>query len=82
MCIRDRPAAARLSPGLVAAREAASRVLGRTVLLTGSGPTLAAVYPSEAAATRAAVTLQAEAPPELDGAEIMTTSTTDRGVEP
>jgi 4-diphosphocytidyl-2-C-methyl-D-erythritol kinase len=73
------PAAVRLSPALEAARSAASRVLGRAVLMTGSGPTLVALYPSEAAATRAAVTIQAAAPPELDGAEIMTTSTMGRG---
>ena len=73
------PAAVRLSPGLEAARTTASRVLGRAVLMTGSGPTLVALYPSEAAATRAAVTVQAAAPPELDGAEIMTTSTMGRG---
>ncbi len=74
--------AARLSRGLEPARAAASDVLGRAVLLTGSGPTLVAVYPSEAAAIRAAVTLQAEAPDELDGAEIMTTSTIGRGEHP
>jgi 4-diphosphocytidyl-2-C-methyl-D-erythritol kinase len=67
--------ATRLAPSLAAARDALARVLGRAVLLTGSGPTLVAVYPSEAAATRAAVALQAEAPAELDGAEIMTTMT-------
>jgi len=71
--------AARLSPGLGAAREATSRVLGRAVLLSGSGPTLVAVYPSEAAAIRGAVELQSAAPPELAGAEIMTTSTSVRG---
>lgn len=83
MMLRDAndlwPAAARTSPGLEAARDATSAVLGRVILLTGSGPTLVAVYPSEAAATRAAVTLQAEAPAELEGAEIMTTSTMGRG---
>jgi len=71
--------AIRLSPGLAAAREAAASILGRAVLLTGSGPTLFAVYPSEAAATRAAITLQTESPGELDGAAIMTTSTIGRG---
>jgi 4-diphosphocytidyl-2-C-methyl-D-erythritol kinase len=67
--------ATRLSRGLEPARAAAARVLERAVLMTGSGPTLVALYPSEAAATRAAVALQAAAPPELDGAEITTTST-------
>ncbi len=45
------PAAARLSPGLTPAREALESILGRAVLLTGSGPTLLAVYPSLEAAT-------------------------------
>ncbi len=67
--------AARLSPGLRAMRQAGERRLGRALLLTGSGPTLFAVYPSEAAATRAAIALQADPPSELDGADIMTTST-------
>lgn len=67
--------AARLSPGLRAMREAGERRLGRALLLTGSGPTLFAVYPSEAAATREAIALQADPPSELDGADIMTTST-------
>jgi len=40
---------------------------------------LVAVYPSEAAATRAAVSLQASAAPELEGAVIITTSTIGRG---
>jgi 4-diphosphocytidyl-2-C-methyl-D-erythritol kinase len=73
--------ATRLSTGLAAARAAAVRVIGRAVLLTGSGPTLVAVYPSEAAATRAAITLQTEAPVELDGAAIITTSTMGRGAD-
>ncbi len=68
------PAASRLSPDLAAARDAAARTLGRAVLLTGSGPTLFAVYPSEAAATRAAITLQTARPRELEGAAIMTTT--------
>ena len=74
--------AARLSPGLVAARDAAARVLGRAVLLTGSGPTLVAVYPSEAAATRAAVALSAAAAPGLESATIISTSTIGRGEHP
>ena len=71
--------ASRLSSELAAARDAAASVLGRAVMLTGSGPTLFAVYPSEAAATRAAITLQTERPAELEGAAIMTTSTIGRG---
>ncbi len=71
--------ALRLSPTLAAARAAAAEILGRAVLLTGSGPTLAALYPSEGAAIRAAVSLQAAGAPALDGAIIMTTSTSERG---
>ncbi len=74
--------ASRLSPGLMAARDAAARILGRAVLLTGSGPTLFAVYPSEAAATRGAITLQTERLVVLEGAAIMTTSTIGTGEEP
>ncbi|MGD8486926.1 MAG: 4-(cytidine 5'-diphospho)-2-C-methyl-D-erythritol kinase [Chloroflexota bacterium] len=74
--------ATRVWPGLAAVREAATGVLGRALLLTGSGPTLVAVYPSEAAATRAAVALQTAAPPALEGAEILTTSTITRGEDP
>lgn len=70
--------ATRLAPGLAAAREAAARVLDRAVLMSGSGPSLYAVYPSEAAAARAAATLQTEAPAELDSATILTTSTMGR----
>ncbi len=73
------PPASRLSPGLSAARDAAAGSLGRAVILTGSGPTLFAVYPSEAAATRAAVVLQAQCPAALEGADIMTTTTSGRG---
>ena len=71
--------ASRLSPALAPARAAVADILGRAVLLTGSGPTLVAVYPSEAAATRAAVALQAAAPPELEGADILTTTTIASG---
>jgi len=67
--------AARLSPGLRAAHEAVAGVLDRAVLMSGSGPTVYAVYPSQAAAARAATTLQAAAPPQLEGATIIATST-------
>ena len=70
--------ALRLLPGLATLRDLAASVLGRAVLLTGSGPTLVSVYPSEAAATRAAVSLQATGAPELEGATIITTSTIGR----
>ena len=70
--------ALRLLPRLAGARDLAGSLLGRAVLLTGSGPTLVAVYPSEAAATRGAITLGAAATPELEGASIITTSTMGR----
>jgi 4-diphosphocytidyl-2-C-methyl-D-erythritol kinase len=71
--------ASRLLPGLAATRELAASILGRAVLLTGSGPTLVAIYPSEAAATRAAVALGATLAPEFEGATIITTSTIGTG---
>ncbi len=51
------PAAAAVLPGLVPLRRALSRLLGRPIGLSGSGPTLWALYPSgpEAAAAAAAV---------------------------
>jgi 4-diphosphocytidyl-2-C-methyl-D-erythritol kinase len=70
------PPASRLSPSLAGAREAASAFLGRSLLLTGSGPTLFAVYPSAKAAARAADHLRAEDLPQLHGATILATSTT------
>jgi 4-diphosphocytidyl-2C-methyl-D-erythritol kinase len=76
------PAAVRLSPGLTAAREALESILGRAVLLTGSGPTLLAVYPSLEAATRAAAELEQARPPALRGATILTTSGSSRGGSP
>ena len=71
--------AAHLSPGLAATRDAASRILGRALMLSGSGPTLFAVYPSEAAATGAAIRLQSERPAGLEDAFIMTTTSVARG---
>lgn len=73
------PPASRLLPELEATRELISRTIGRAVLMTGSGPTLLALYPSEAAAARAAVTLGDIATSELDGATIISTSTIGRG---
>jgi 4-diphosphocytidyl-2-C-methyl-D-erythritol kinase len=74
--------AVRLLPGLAALRDLATSILGRTVLLTGSGPTLVAVYPSEAAAKHAAGMLESSAAPELEGATIISTSTIRSGEEP
>ena len=71
--------AARRSPGLTAAREALAEALGRPVWLTGSGPTLAAVYASEADAVRASTSLQDRDLPGLAGAEIRSTRTLDEG---
>ena len=76
------PAAARLSPSLTTAREALESILGRAVLLTGSGPTLLAVYPSLEAATSAAAELEQARPPALRGATILATSGSSRGGSP
>ena len=76
------PAAARLSPSLTTAREALESILGRAVLLTGSGPTLLAVYPSLEAATAAAAELEQDRPPALRGATILATSGSSRGGSP
>ncbi len=76
------PPALRLLPELAELRARVAEIIGHAVLLTGSGPTLVAIYPSEAAATRAAVTLQSTATPELDGATITSTSTFGRAQEP
>ena len=76
------PAAARLSPGLTPAREALESRLDRAVLLTGSGPTLLAVYPSLEAATSAASEIERDRPPALRGATILATSGSSRGGSP
>jgi 4-diphosphocytidyl-2-C-methyl-D-erythritol kinase len=76
------PPAIRLSPGLAAAREAATRTLGRAVMLSGSGPTLFAVYPSEAAATHGAISLQSERSAALEDAVIMATTSSEREADP
>jgi len=73
--------ATRLSPALAVAHAAATDILGRSLLLSGSGPTLFAVYPSEAAARRAANTLQSERPFELEGAAILATTSIGRGAD-
>jgi 4-diphosphocytidyl-2-C-methyl-D-erythritol kinase len=52
-------AAAVVAPGLTTFRRALTRVLGRPVGLSGSGPTLWAVYPSAQAATGAADVVRA-----------------------
>ena len=76
------PAATRLSAGLAPARDALERSIGRAALLTGSGPTLLAVYPSPEAATAAAAHLEQDRPPALRGATILATSSSTRGGSP
>jgi 4-diphosphocytidyl-2-C-methyl-D-erythritol kinase len=68
-------AAAHRSPSLAAARDATSDLLGHAMLMSGSGPTLFAVYASEAAAESAGERLRAASLPELEGATIIATST-------
>jgi 4-diphosphocytidyl-2-C-methyl-D-erythritol kinase len=53
------PAAARLLPALVPLRQALERSLGRPVLLSGAGPGLVALYPSQDEAAQAAERLAA-----------------------
>ena len=52
-------AAAAVTPGLLPFRRALARLLGRPVGLSGSGPSLWAIYPSEAAAAEGAAALRA-----------------------
>lgn len=53
------PAAARLLPELEPLRRDLAALLGRAVLLSGSGPSLAVLYPSPGAARRAAAAVRA-----------------------
>jgi len=53
------PAAAAIVPGLVPLRRALSRLLGRPIGLSGSGPTLWALYPSATEAQAAASAVDA-----------------------
>jgi 4-diphosphocytidyl-2-C-methyl-D-erythritol kinase len=52
------PAAASVVPGLVQLRRAMTRMLGRPIGLSGSGPTLWALYPTLEAATEAAASVR------------------------
>ena len=74
------PAAAEALPGLVPFRRALFRVLGRPVGLSGSGPTMWTLYPSEADAAGAAQTvrdaLEAGAIPSLGDGEPAILATT------
>ena len=74
-------AARRLAPELPSLRDRLSRFLARPVLLTGSGPTLFAVYPSGAAAAAAAAALTADRAGQLAGATIIAT-TSHQGEQP
>jgi 4-diphosphocytidyl-2C-methyl-D-erythritol kinase len=53
------PAAAVVAPGLVPFRRALTRLLGRPIGLSGSGPTLWTLYPSLGDAQAAAATVEA-----------------------
>lgn len=52
------PAAALVAPGLVQVRRALTRLLGRPIGLSGSGPTLWTLYPSLGEADSAAATIE------------------------
>ena len=67
------PAVARLRPDLAALRADLEAWLGRPVLLSGSGPTLVALYASGAEAEAAAAELRAAAPASARGAVIIAT---------
>ena len=73
------PAASRLSPRLEEARGTLEARLERPVLLSGSGPTLVAIYPSLADAGEAARDLDRDRPSVLRGATITATSSSPRG---
>lgn len=64
------PAALKVQPSLARARDDLEQALGVPALMSGSGPTLAALYPSPSDAAGAAARLEATAPPSLDGAAI------------
>lgn len=68
-----------LSPGLAQARDAIEQALGRPAMLTGSGPTLFAVYPSQVAASAAADRLRRVRSTGLHDAAVITTSTIGSG---
>jgi len=66
------PAALRVLPGLAAMRFELEQTLMRPFLMSGSGPTLFALYASPAEAAVAAQRLGRELPPSLQGAAIHT----------
>jgi 4-diphosphocytidyl-2-C-methyl-D-erythritol kinase len=69
------PAAAAVVPALPAARDAMATALDRPVMLSGSGSTLFALYPSRAEAVRAREELEARLPRELAGARLFAVGT-------
>jgi 4-diphosphocytidyl-2-C-methyl-D-erythritol kinase len=73
------PAAARLSSGLDATRAALEERLERPVLLSGSGPTLFAVYASSQAAADAAAELVQDRPAALQSVLVQATSSSTSG---
>jgi 4-diphosphocytidyl-2-C-methyl-D-erythritol kinase len=75
-------AASRLSPGLATARDGLEQALGRPFLLTGSGTTLFAVYPSAEAAADAARQLERARPGSLRDATIDASATSSREGSP
>jgi 4-diphosphocytidyl-2-C-methyl-D-erythritol kinase len=76
------PAATSLLPGLVPLRAALERALDRPVLMSGSGATLLALYPSPQEAARAAAFLSRSRPPEAEGARIIASASVLPGGAP
>jgi 4-diphosphocytidyl-2-C-methyl-D-erythritol kinase len=70
------PAATSLLPALVPLRAAVEGALDRPILMTGSGATLLALYPSPQEAARAAAALSRSRPREAEGARIIATAST------
>ena len=68
------PAAVRLRPDLAGVRDELEARLGRPVLLSGSGPTLLALYASVAAAKMAGSALRADPIAGLDASAIRVAS--------
>jgi 4-diphosphocytidyl-2-C-methyl-D-erythritol kinase len=71
--------ATRLLPRLAALRDTLEDRIGQAVLLTGSGPTLVALYPLPEAAGESAASLAEGATGELEAATIIATSTSTGG---
>lgn len=76
------PAAQALLPVLGPLREGLEAALGQPFLLTGSGPTLLALYPSPQDASRAAARLDAAGLSVARGARIIASSTSAAGGTP